>query len=191
MDRSGRSYLSKLYFMSNIIYIATSIDGYIAKLDGGIDWLMEIPNPDQSDYGFFDFMKRIDGVLMGRKTYEITMDFDQWIYTKPVFVLSNTLDVLRGNWAAKAELIKGELTEVIAALNNRSINNLYVDGGKTIQSLLALDMIDEMIITRIPTLLGNGIPLFKSNDLELKFEHIETDVYTGGLVKSRYLRKRD
>ena len=177
--------------MPNIIYIATSIDGYIAKLDGGIDWLMEIPNPDQSDYGFFDFMKRIDGVLMGRKTYEITMDFDQWIYSKPVFVLSNTLEILSGNWAAKAELIKGELTEVIAALNNRGINNLYVDGGKIIQSLLALDMIDEMIITRIPTLLGNGIPLFKSNDLELKFEHIETDVYTGGLVKSRYLRKRD
>ena len=177
--------------MPNIIYIATSIDGYIAKLDGGIDWLMEIPNPDQSDYGFFDFMKRIDGVLMGRKTYEITMDFDQWIYNKPVFVLSNTLNVLRGNWAAKAELVRGELTEVIAALNSRGINNLYVDGGKTIQSLLALDMIDEMIITMIPTLLGNGIPLFNSNDLELKFEHIETDVYTGGLVKSRYLRKRD
>jgi dihydrofolate reductase len=176
--------------MSNIVYIATSLDGYIAKVDGGIDWLMEIPNPDQSDYGFADFMNRIDGVLMGRKTYEIVQDFDQWIYTKPVFVLTQTLDALPGKWANKAEIVKGEPTEVIAALNNRGINNIYVDGGKTIQSLLSLDLIDEMIITKIPILLGDGIPLFSIGNPELKFEHIETDVYYGGLVKSRYLRKR-
>jgi dihydrofolate reductase len=176
--------------MSNIVYIATSLDGYIAKVDGGIDWLMEIPNPDQSDYGFADFLSRIDGVLMGRKTYEIVQDFDQWIYTKPVFVLTQTLDALPGKWAHKAEIVKGEPTEVIAALNSRGINNIYVDGGKTIQSLLSLDLIDEMIITKIPILLGNGIPLFSNGNSELKFEHIETDVYYGGLVKSRYLRKR-
>ncbi len=75
--------------MANIVYIATSIDGYIAKPDGGIDWLDEIPNPDGNDYGFGDFMKRIDGILMGRSTYEIVMDFEKWWYTKPVFVLSN------------------------------------------------------------------------------------------------------
>ncbi len=176
--------------MSNIVYIATSLDGYIAKIDGGIDWLMEIPNPDQSDYGFADFMSRVDGVLMGRKTYEIVQDFDQWIYTKPVFVLTQTLDTLPGKWAHKAEIVKGEPTEVIAALNSRGINNIYVDGGKTIQSLLSLDLIDEMIITKIPILLGDGIPLFGTGNSELKFEHIETDVYYGGLVKSRYLRKR-
>ncbi|MES2378634.1 MAG: dihydrofolate reductase family protein [Bacteroidota bacterium] len=176
--------------MSNIIYIATSLDGYIAKVDGGIDWLMEIPNPDQSDYGFADFMNRVDGVLMGRKTYEIVMNFEEWAYTKPVFVLTNSLEVLPGKWASKAEIIKGEPKDVIAALTNRGVNNLYVDGGKTIQSFLALDLIDEMIITKVPILLGDGIPLFSTSNLELKFEHLETDVYTGGLVKSRYLRKR-
>lgn len=176
--------------MANIVYIATSIDGYIAKLDGGIDWLMEIPNPDQSDYGFADFMKRVDGVLMGRKTYEIVQDFDQWIYTKPVFVLTQTLDTLPGKWADKAEIVKGELTEVINDLNTRGINNIYVDGGKTIQSFLKLDLIDEMVITRIPTLLGEGIPLFNTDTPELKFEHVQTDVYYGGLVKSHYVRKR-
>jgi dihydrofolate reductase len=176
--------------MTNIVYIATSIDGYIAKIDGGIDWLMEIPNPDDSDYGFADFMSRIDGVLMGRKTYEIVQNFDQWIYTKPVFVLTQTLDTLPGKWAHKAEIVKGDLTEVIKALNDRGIHNMYVDGGKTIQSFLALDLIDELVITTIPVLLGNGIPLFNTNNLELKFEHVETDIYYGGLVKSRYVRKR-
>jgi dihydrofolate reductase len=176
--------------MPNIIYIATSIDGYIAKTDGGIDWLMEIPNPDQSDYGFADFMNRVDGVLMGRKTYEIVMNFDEWAYTKPVFVLSNSLEVLTGKWASKAVIIKGEPKAILAALADKGINNLYVDGGKTIQSFLSLDLIDEMVITKIPILLGDGIPLFTTSNLELKFEHIETDVYTGGLVKSRYLRKR-
>ena len=176
--------------MSNIIYIATSIDGYIAKPDGGIDWLLEIPNPDHSDYGFADFMNRIDGVVMGRKTYESVADFAEWAYTKPVFVLSNSLAVLPGKWASKTEIIKGEPNEVIAALHARGINNLYIDGGKTIQSFLSLDLVDEMIITKIPILLGDGIPLFNTSNLELKFEHVETDVYTGGLVKSRYLRKR-
>jgi dihydrofolate reductase len=175
--------------MPNIVYIATSLDGYIAKVDGGIDWLMEIPNPDQSDYGFADFMNRVDGVLMGRKTYEIVMNFDEWAYTKPVFVLSNSLEILTGKWASKAEIIKGEKT-ILATLADKGINNLYVDGGKTIQSFLSLDLIDEMVITKIPIVLGDGIPLFTTGNLELKFEHIETDVYTGGLVKSRYLRKR-
>lgn len=176
--------------MANIVYIATSLDGYIAKPDGGIDWLMEIPNPDHSDYGFADFMNRVDGVLMGRKTYEIVMDFDEWAYTRPVFVLTETLDVLPGKWAHKAEIIKGEPKAILETLAGCGINNLYIDGGKTIQNFLSLDLIDEMVITKIPILLGNGIPLFTINNSELKFEHIETDVYYGGLVKSRYQRKR-
>ncbi len=177
--------------MPNIVYIATSIDGYIAKPDGGIDWLNEIPNPDGSDYGFADFMKRIDGILMGRNTYEIVMDFEQWFYPKPVFVLSNTWTELPGKWAHKAELIKGHTADaMLAMLQAKGINNIYVDGGKTIQTFLAADKIDEMIITRVPIVLGAGIPLFTSDLPELKFEHVATDTYHGGLVKSHYLRKR-
>lgn len=177
--------------MANIVYIATSIDGYIAKTDGGIDWLNEIPNPDGDDYGFFEFMKRIDGILMGRSTYEIVMDFEKWFYPKPVFVLSNSWTELPGKWAHKAELIKGNTAdEILAELHSKGINNIYVDGGKTIQTFLAADKIDEMIITRVPILLGAGIPLFTPNLPELRFEHTGTETYHGGLVKSSYIRKR-
>ena len=176
--------------MSNIIYIATSIDGYIAKVDGSINWLTEIPNPGNSDYGFSAFLKGIDGILMGRKTFETVQGFDEWPFTKPVFVLSNSLSELHGRWASKAEIIKGDLKQTVKLLNNKGIVNLYIDGGKTINSFLSLDLIDEMIITKIPILLGKGIPLFHDGGLELKFKHAETDVYNGGLVKTRYVRER-
>jgi dihydrofolate reductase len=176
--------------MANIIYIATSIDGYIARTDGSIEWLTEWPNPDKSDYGFFAFLDSIDGIIMGRNTFETVSAFDEWVYTKPVFVLSTTLTQLSGKWAAKGELIKGDLNEVLALLSNRGVNNIYVDGGKTIQSFLALDMIDQMIITTIPMLLGSGIPLFSDNAPELKFKHTATDIYNGGLVKISYSRDR-
>jgi len=77
--------------MPIIVYIATSLDGHIAKKDGSIDWLMEVPNPDNSDYGFSEFIERIDGIIMGRNTFETVVGFDQWPYSKPVFVLSNNL----------------------------------------------------------------------------------------------------
>src|SRR5258705_13343598 len=102
--------------MSNIVYIATSIDGFIAREDESIDWLMDLPNPDKSDYGFSDFMKRIDGIILGRKTYETVLTFGQWPYTKPVFVLSNSLKELPGKFSEKGQLVKGELKKIIASL---------------------------------------------------------------------------
>lgn len=178
--------------MSNTVYIAASIDGYIAREDGNIDWLMELPNPDNSDYGFSIFLERIDGIIMGRKTYETVLGFNEWPYPKalPIFVLSNTLDELPGKLTGKVEIVRGDLKRVIELLRDTGINNLYIDGGRTIQSFLKEDLIDEMIITRIPILLGSGIPLFNKNYSELKFEHIETQVLGNMLVRSRYFRKR-
>jgi dihydrofolate reductase len=178
--------------MSNTVYIATSIDGYIAREDGAIDWLMELPNPDNSDYGFSVFLDRIDGIIMGRKSFETVLEFNEWPYpkTKPIFVLSNSLDELPGGLPAKVEIVKGQLKRIIELLTDKGMNNLYIDGGKTIQSFLKEDLIDEMIITRIPILLGSGIPLFGKNNLELKFEHVETEVHNNMLVRSKYIRKR-
>jgi len=178
--------------MSNIVYIATSIDGYIAREDHSIDWLMDLPNPDKSDYGFSEFLDRLDGIIMGRKTFEIVMGFKQWPYAKPVpiFVLSNSLLALPEKVLGKAELVTGELKEILKSLKKREINNLYIDGGKTVQSFLKEDLIDEMTITRIPILLGSGIPLFDNNSLELRFEHVETKVFNNMLVRSKYLRTR-
>ena len=175
--------------MANIVYIATSSDGFIATKDDGIDWLMEIPNPDGSDYGFNEFMDSIDALVMGRKTYEKVLSFDcEWPYSKKVFVLSNSLKIIDPSVAEKAEIITGSLKEIVKHLNDNGYEKLYIDGGTTIQSFLKENLIDEMIITSIPVTLGEGIPLFKNNDHESKFKLDSTKTYENGMVKNHYIR---
>lgn len=174
--------------MTNMIYIAVSLDNFIATQDGGLDWLYAIPNPERSDYGFAEFLKHIDAIVMGRNTFETVLGFDTWPYQKPVFVLSRTLAKLPEKAAGKAELIRGEPTEVVAALNARGYQNLYIDGGRTIQGFLEADLIDEMVITRVPILLGGGIPLFGRLPNELKFRLVSTERLNDTLVKSIYHR---
>ena len=177
--------------MAIIVYIATSLDGYIAKKDGNIEWLIEVPNPENSDYGFSEFIERIDGIIMGKNTFETVVGFNQWPYSKPVFVLSNSLRSLPVGYKDRAQIVRGELRNIVASLETKGIKNLYIDGGMTIQSFLQEDLIDELIITRIPIILGSGIPLFIDMDAELKFKVVNTEVLNKDLVKSTYLRKRD
>ena len=177
--------------MSNIIYIATSLDGYIAKKDGGIDWLTDIPNPEGSDFGFGEFLKCIDAIVMGRNTFELVLTFNEWPYNKPVFVLSETLHSLPENLEGKAEISKGDPESIVKEMNSRGHINLYIDGGKTIQGFLKQGLIDEMIITRIPVLLGDGIPLFGFLSAEQKFKHVGTDIFNNALVRSCYKRIRN
>lgn len=139
--------------MTNYVYIATSLDGFIATPDGGLDWLFDIPNPDQSDYGYSEFMGGIDAIVMGRNTFEKVLTFSDWPYNKPVFVLSNSLTAVPEPIVAQAEIVKGDIKSLVNQLHQRGYQNLYVDGGKTIQSFLKADLIDEMIITRVPILL--------------------------------------
>ncbi|MBN2440221.1 MAG: dihydrofolate reductase [Spirochaetales bacterium] len=174
--------------MSTIVYIATSLDGYIARKDGNLDWLMEIPNPGKSDFGFAAFLNRIDGIIMGRKTFEAVLSFHEWPYFKPVFVLSSTLKKVPDNLRDKAEIVTGKLKTILTSLKDRGCNNLYIDGGQTIRSFLKQDLIDEFIITKVPVILGSGIPLFTDMPLEIKFAHIETEIFNNTLVKSRYVR---
>jgi dihydrofolate reductase len=178
--------------MHNTVYIATSIDGYIAREDGSMDWLMKLPNPTNSDYGFSVFLNSIDGIIMGRKSFEAVLEFKEWPYSVPVpvFVLSNSLDAVPGKPPVKVEIIRGDLKKILESLTDKGFHHLYIDGGKTIQGFLKEDLIDEMIVTRIPVLLGSGIPLFGKNGLELQFEHAGTEVLNNMLVRSKYLRKR-
>lgn len=173
--------------MSNIVYIATSSDGFIATKDGGIDWLMEVPSPDNSDYGFAEFMDSIDALVMGRKTYEKVLSFDcEWPYLKKVFVLSNSLKSVDSSVDGKAEIITGSLSDIVKRLKDDGYEKLYIDGGTTIQSFLKENLIDEMIITEIPVILGEGIPLFRNNDHESKFKLHSTETYENGMVKNHY-----
>jgi len=175
--------------MPNIVYIAASLDGYIARKDGNLDWLMDIPNPDGGDYGFASFTDRIDGIVMGRNTFETVLAFNEWPYTKPVFVLSSTLAEIPVHLEGKAEIARGDVNLIVDSLRQRGLNTLYIDGGKTVQSFLRHDLVDELIITRVPVLLGTGVPLFSEMDFEMKLDHVETEVFSNGLVKSTYTRK--
>jgi len=175
--------------MSNIVYIATSLDGFIAREDGNVDWLIGTPNPDNSDFGFSEFMENIDAIVMGKNSFEMVLSFGEWPYRKPVFVLSNSLHKIPDNLIGKAEILNGNPLSIIKELNSRQFFNLYVDGGKVIQDFLELGLIDEMIITKIPIVLGSGIPLFTKVSSEQKFKHVKTEVFQNSLVKSHYKKQ--
>jgi len=175
----------------NKVFIATSLDGYIADKNGELDWLHSVPNPDHIDMGYEAFTSNIDAILMGRTTFETVCGFDEgWPYQKPVFVLSNTMTDIPKEFEDKAHLVKGQLKEVIHSINNKGYNRLYIDGGSTIRSFLNADMIDEMIITIIPILLGGGSPLFSESLKRLEFKCTDTKIFLGEVVQNHYKRKR-
>lgn len=177
--------------MPNIVFIGTSIDGYIADKEGQLGFLEAVPNPDGLDFGFGKMMASVDALLMGRNTYEFVLGFDgEWPYAKPVYVLSSNLSQVPERLQEKVFIVKGELEEVVTDLNAKGMLRLYIDGGQVIQSFLAKDMIDEMIITRVPMLLGGGVPLFGTLAEHLEFEHVKTEVMLNAHVKSHYRRKR-
>ncbi|MBT1445046.1 dihydrofolate reductase family protein [Shewanella sp. JM162201] len=177
--------------MANIVYIATSLDGFIADSNGSIDWLHSVPNPDGDDCGWAGFLSRIDAIVMGRTTFETVCSFDiDWPYPVPVFVLSNSLSEIRAKFADKAELVSSELAALVATLNHRGLQRLYIDGGKTVQGFMAADLIDELVITRLPIVLGGGSPLFGTLSEPQQYEHVNTEVLLGAMVKSHYRRVR-
>jgi len=176
--------------MSNIAYVGASIDGFIADRDGGLDFLSIVPNPDEHDFGFADFMGAVDALLMGRKTFEVVLSFGVgWPYSRPVFVLSSTLRDVSEPLKGKVEIVSGQLVDVVAELNERGFHNLYVDGGKLVQSFLEQGMLDEMIITRVPVVLGGGTSLFGALPAHVEFEHVRTEVFLDALVQSHYKKK--
>lgn len=175
----------------NKVFIATSLDGYIADKNGGIDWLNSIPNPDNLDMGYGEFTSKIDALIMGRKTFETVCGFNiDWPYQKPVFVLSNSMTSIPEEYKDKAELVKGTLNEILETIHNKEYDGLYIDGGRTIQSFLKEDLIDEMTITTIPYLLGGGIPLFTELPGRLYFECVATTIYLEKIVQNTFVRKR-
>ena len=140
--------------------------------------------------GYNEFISQIDALVMGRTTFETVCGFDiDWPYQKPVFVLSNTLTSIPKKLKDKAELVKGTLKEILEKIHERGCYRLYIDGGKTIQSFLKEDMIDEMTITTIPILLGGGIPLFTELSNQLNFECVDSKIYLDKVVQNHFIRK--
>jgi len=177
--------------VTNYVYIATSLDGFIADRDGGLDWLTAVPDPEGGDFGFAEFLAGVDAIVMGRTTFETVLAFGVWPYDKPVFVLSTTLHDVPADLAGRAEVVAGDPRDLVAALRGRGHESLYVDGGRTVQGFLKADLIDELIITTVPILLGDGIPLFGTLGRALAFRHAGTEELTPDLVRNRYVRDRE
>ena len=172
--------------MKNYVYIAQSLDGYIAGANGELDWLEEIDNPEQSDFGFSAFMNTVDALIMGKNTFEKVLSFGMWPYEKPVFVASASLSSLPSSVEGKAFLLKGTPSDMVAELNGKGCENLYIDGGVVIQSFLNEDLIDDLIVTTVPVLLGGGISLFGSLPERVKLTLISSEVLLNQLVKTHY-----
>ena len=175
----------------NKVFIATSLDGYIADKEEKIDWLNSIPNPENDDMGYNQFISTVDAIVMGRTTFETILGFDiNWPYQIPVFVLSRTIDSIPEILVNKVEIIKGSLNEILKNIHDRGFINLYIDGGTTIQGFLKEDLIDELTITTIPILLGGGISLFGTLDRPLAFQHTKSSRYLDCIIQNEYQRKR-
>ena len=175
----------------NLVFIGTSLDGYIADRNGGLNWLTAIPNPEQSDMGYTEFMAQVDALVMGRKTFETVCGFEgDWPYAKPIFIVSRTLDTIAEEYRDKAELVKGSLVQILEKIHNEGYHRLYIDGGVTIQNFLKEDLIDEITITTIPIVLGGGSALFSVLPKELEFTLVASKIFLNQLVQSRYARKR-
>lgn len=166
------------------VFIATSMDGYIAREDGAIDWL---PTYGDEDYGYHAFFRTVDALVMGRNTYELVRTFGEWPYgEKPLVVLSSRGVDIPPELEGTVEPMSGTPTEVVERLAARGYEHLYIDGGKTVQRFLAEGLIDRMIITRIPVLIGAGIPLFGAVPRDIPLRHVRTNSYPNGLVQSEY-----
>lgn len=175
--------------MSASVFIATSLDGFIARLDGGLDWLPpigEAGSPD-GDYGYGDFMATVDALVMGRRTYDVALSFGSWFYGEMrVVVLTNRAAEPPPGHASTVEFMSGDPRDIATCLEDDGAEHLYVDGGTTIQAWLSAGLVHRLIITRIPVLLGDGIPLFGPLAEDVPLTHVETRAFSNGLVQSEY-----
>ena len=169
--------------MKASVFIATSLDGFIARANGDLDWL---PPGGGEEHGYDAFIATVNALVIGRKTYETVLGFDTWPYGgKPVYVLS-TRALAPAPPGAVVERLSGAPAEVVEQLGARGVGHAYIDGGITIQGFLQAGLIQRLIITRIPVLLGAGIPLFGALDRDIILKHIGTRQYASGLVQSEY-----
>lgn len=167
------------------IYIAVSIDGYIARKDGGLDWLDRVGGFDE-DYGFKKLLNSLDALIIGRKTYEVATTVPDPYPGKRVVVLSNSLNSVRSDM----ELFRGDLNQLASQLHSEGIKHIWIDGGVTISQFLDLQMVDSMTLSVIPIILGSGIPLFNPIGKDQACRLISSQSYPSGLVQLIYEMQR-
>lgn len=170
------------------VFIATSVDGFIARQDGSIDWLESASDSSSTDdFGYKAFFNSVDALVMGRNTFEKVLTFPKWPYgEKPVIVLSSSLHEVPVTTPPTVSLSQEAPKALIERLVSQGMYNFYIDGGMTIQRFLNAGMIDELTITLIPVVLGTGIPLFGPVDKDIVLELMTSRFFPCGFVQNRY-----
>ena len=170
--------------MQASVFVGASLEGFIARVNGDLDFLS--PSGDEP-HGYDEFMATVDALVIGSKTFDTVLNFDAWPYgKKPVFVLS-TRPLAATPQGAVVERMSGAPAEIMSQLAARGIRHVYVDGGVTIQRFLEAGLIRRLIITRVPVLIGAGIPLFGPMPRDIVLTHVATRQYASGLVQSEYV----
>ena len=166
------------------VFVGTSLDGFIARPDGTFDFLKPW---EGEEHGYHAFMATVDTIVMGRNTYDTVRTFDDWPYGgTPVVVLSSRSIEMPAGRGAVVEHMAGSPSEIVSRLAARGAKHLYVDGGITVQRFLQDGLIQRLIITRVPVLIGTGIPLFGAVPRDIRLNHIATREYPSGMVQSEY-----
>ena len=174
------------------VYIAATIDGFIARKDGRLDWLPgsngEVdPSMGNEDFGYMNFFDSVDTMILGRNTFEFVSSMGEWPYgDKKVLVYSSTMKKLPAGLPETVQISSASPELLYEQLKSSGSEHVYVDGGKTIQSFIKAKLINELIITRVPVLIGEGIPLFGLLKSDIKLNHEETKSFKNGFVQSRY-----
>jgi dihydrofolate reductase len=166
------------------VFVGTSLDGFIARPNGDLDWL---PEGGGEPHGYQEFFDSIDSLVIGRKTFETVLSFNAWPYgDKRVVVLSSRPLDLSAAGFSTVEQMAGPPAEIVSRLAAKGARHLYIDGGVTVQRFLEAGLIQRLIITRVPVLIGEGIPLFGSLPRDVRLHHVATRQYPSGLVQSEY-----
>jgi dihydrofolate reductase len=165
------------------VFVGTSVDGFIARPNGALDFL---PPGGGEPHGYNEFIATVDAIVIGRKTFETVLAMDEWPYgEKRVVVLSSRpLDLSKVDGVV--EQMSGMPAEIVSRLSDSGANHLYVDGGITIQKFLRAGLVQRLVITRVPVLIGEGIPLFGALPHDIQLRHIATRHYPSELVQSEY-----
>ena len=165
------------------VFVGTSVDGFIARPDGALDFL---PPGGGEPHGYEEFIATIDAIVIGRKTFETVLAMEGWPYGNKRVVVLSSRPVDLSKATGVAEQMGGSPAEIIAKLAATGAHHLYVDGGITVQHFLRAGLVQRLVITRVPVLIGEGIPLFGALPHDLQLHHVATRHYRSGLVQSEY-----
>jgi len=170
--------------MTASVFIGTSVDGFIARLNDDLDFL---PEGGGEPHGYNEFIASVDAIVIGRKTFEKVLSMEAWPYgDKRVAILSSRPLDLSAARGGVVEQMAGPPAEIVSQLTARGVHHLYIDGGITIQRFLRAGLIQRLIITRVPVLIGEGIPLFGTLPRDIRLRHVATRHYPSGLVQTEY-----